>query len=92
LRLTRSEGAPSWERANIFPATLNTEVLGPNGNVSSAPVNERQESRSSAGFTARFGRCSSRGHLDQSPKRGEVPFDVHGPSGDRAVETGGIEE
>src|SRR5262249_21284396 len=28
LRLTRSESAPSWERANIFPATLNTDVLG----------------------------------------------------------------
>jgi hypothetical protein len=32
----------NWERANIFPATLNTEVFGPNGKVSSAPVNETQ--------------------------------------------------
>src|SRR5918992_3310301 len=53
LRLTRSESAPSWDRANIFPATLNTEVSGPNGNVSSAPANERQCSRSSAAFIAR---------------------------------------
>jgi hypothetical protein len=30
------------EQCNIFPATLNTEVSGPNGNVSSAPVKERQ--------------------------------------------------
>ena len=39
---TRRDSAPNWERANIFPATLNTEVLGPNGNVSSAPLNERR--------------------------------------------------
>ena len=42
LRLTRSDSAPSRDNANIFPATLNTDVSGPNGNVSSAPVNERQ--------------------------------------------------
>jgi hypothetical protein len=40
LRLTRSESAPSWERANILPATLNTEVLRPKGNVSSIPPRE----------------------------------------------------
>src|SRR5262249_11170939 len=50
LRLTASGVAASWERANIFPATLNTEVLGPNGKVSAAPANEKQYSRSSAGF------------------------------------------
>jgi hypothetical protein len=42
FRLTRSESAPSRAKANIFPATLNTDVSGPNGNVSSAPANERQ--------------------------------------------------
>jgi hypothetical protein len=33
--------AASRERANIFPETLNTEVLGPNGKVSAAPANEK---------------------------------------------------
>jgi hypothetical protein len=39
LRLTRSEPAPNWESANSLRATLNTEVLGPKRNVSSAPAN-----------------------------------------------------
>jgi hypothetical protein len=42
LRLTRSESAPSWDRGNILPASVNTDVSGPNGNVSSAALNERQ--------------------------------------------------
>jgi hypothetical protein len=42
LRLTASGVAVSWERANIFPATLNTEVLVPNGKVSATPANEEQ--------------------------------------------------
>jgi hypothetical protein len=29
-------------QANIFPPTLNTDVSGPNGNVSADPGNERQ--------------------------------------------------
>src|SRR5207244_74015 len=52
LRLTLSDSESSWERANIFPATLNTEVSGPKGNVSSAPANDRHWSRSSAAFIA----------------------------------------
>src|ERR687888_1427570 len=69
LRLTRSESAPSWERANIFPLTLNTEVSAPNGNVSSAPVKERQCLRSSLGFTASAQRASTRDpdQIDQAP-------------------------
>ena len=42
FRLTARGGAASRERANIFPATLNTEVSGPNGKVSAAPANEKQ--------------------------------------------------
>lgn len=42
LRLTRRGSASSREIAKIFPRTLNTEFSGLNGNVSSAPGNERQ--------------------------------------------------
>src|ERR1700736_1811209 len=46
--LTRSGLAASRERANILSATLNTEVSGPNGNVSTDPGKLRQRSCSSA--------------------------------------------
>ncbi len=36
----------SADSANIFPPTLNTDVSGPNGNVSSAPESFRQRPRS----------------------------------------------
>src|SRR5438552_16767661 len=39
------------ESANILPETLNTETSGPNGNVSEAPLKERQCSRSAPAFT-----------------------------------------
>lgn len=48
LRLTRSDSSPSRESANIFPPTFKTEVSGFKGNVSSAPENERQHSRSAS--------------------------------------------
>ncbi len=35
-------------QANIFPATLNTEVSKPNGNVSSEPRKPRHRSRSAS--------------------------------------------
>ncbi len=42
LRLIDSGSLARRESANIFPATLNTDVWGPNGNVSSAPGKVRQ--------------------------------------------------
>ena len=37
FRLTESGSPSRRDRANILPATLNTEVSKPNGNVSSEP-------------------------------------------------------
>src|ERR1700759_1574656 len=44
--LTRSGFSCSREIAKILPDTLNTDVCGPNGNVSVEPGNARQWSRS----------------------------------------------
>ena len=46
--------APSRDRANILPATLNTDVSGPNGNVSSEPRKVRHRSLSASPFTGRI--------------------------------------
>ena len=42
---------PRRDRANILPATLNTEVSKPNGNVSSEPRKVRHRSLSASPFT-----------------------------------------
>ena len=42
LRLTDNDSERRLESAKIFPATLNTDVSGPNGNVSSDPGKVRQ--------------------------------------------------
>jgi hypothetical protein len=51
LRLTLRGSPSSREIAKIFPATLKTEVSGPNGNVSSEPAKRRQSRLSALPFT-----------------------------------------
>ena len=49
FKLTRSGLSSRRETAKILPDTLNTDVWGPNGNVSADPGRARQRSRSLAG-------------------------------------------
>ena len=86
-RLARSSGV----RANIFPATLNTECSGPNGKSSIAPVCSRQYARSSWASTGaivapadtRGARRLGSGHV---PARAAAP--AHRPRRDDADRRG----